>query len=361
LLKPSGTRRKDKTKNRWAEPFQEWLRFRGYFDACAGWFAYQDLRLFCPIPADIPYDQLAPIVCSFRELSLGGTTIKMDCRAVLCLTRLLVQAPKQYRPPRESIRGVWATHYKDMGQAHTIMSMEQLAIPDWFELRTAADEQLWLRTLNEHETIVRRLTDSHSDEFVLLKQYRRIFQVHREESNLELVNFLVNYGCLLFKKRAQGHWSLPQFTVAGVAAILERDGNLRTLLRNPGFQAVSAAIRSATIGAQAARHSAKLDHREIRYGLLSEIRRAAESGRYALLKETLSFISKFNREGFERRSAGIRSAQIRSEEQEAFRRLVEELPDSVPATSILCIAATCFPGTANAEEVQPKTLQAVSA
>lgn len=29
LLKPRGTRRGDKTKNRWAEPFHEWLRFRG--------------------------------------------------------------------------------------------------------------------------------------------------------------------------------------------------------------------------------------------------------------------------------------------------------------------------------------------
>jgi hypothetical protein len=361
LLKPSGTRRRDKTKNRWAEPFHEWLRFRGYFEGCAGWFACQDLRLFCPIPADIPYEVFAAVVASFRELSLGGTAIKMDCRAVLGLTRLLVEAAKNYRSPRESIRGVWVTHYKDMGQAHTIMSMEQLAIPDWFQLRTAADEQLWLRTLNEHETAVRRLTDSHSDEFLLLKQYRRIFQARREESIAELVSFLENYGCLSFKKRAQDHWSLPQFKVAGVAAILERDGNLRTILRNPGFQAVAAAIRSSTVGAQAARHNGKIDHREIRYGLLSEIRRAGESGRYELLKETLSFISKFNREGTERSSAGLRFAHIRSEEQEAFRMLVEELPGSVPAASILCVAATSLPGTESAEEVQPETLQAVSA
>jgi len=90
-LKPSGTRRRDKTKNRWAEPFHEWLRFRGYFDGCAGWFAASDLRLFCPIPGDIAYDELASLASSFRELRLGGTGIKMDCRAVLGLTRLLVQ------------------------------------------------------------------------------------------------------------------------------------------------------------------------------------------------------------------------------------------------------------------------------
>ncbi len=361
LLKPSGTKRRDKTKDRWAEPFHEWLRFRGYFEGCAGWFASQDLRLFCPIPADIPYEEFASIVCSFRELRLGGTGIKMDCRAVLGLTRLLVETAKSYRPPRQSVRGVWVTHYKDMGQAHTFLSMEQLAIPDWFELRTEADEQSWLRALDEHEIIIRRLTDSHSDEFVLLKQYRRIFQARREESIPELVNFLENYGCLLFKKRAQGHWSLPQFTVAGVAPILEPDGNLRTVLRNPGFQAVSAAIRSSTIGAQAARHSGKLDHREIRYGLLSEIRRAGVSSRYELLKQTLSFIAKFNQEGIERRSAGLRFARIRSEETEAFRTLVEGLPGSMPVASVLCAAATCLPGTVNREEVPIQTLQAVSA
>lgn len=361
LLKPSGTRRSDKTKNRWAEPFHEWLRFRGYFDGCAGWFASQDLRLFCPVPADIPYDAFAAIVSSFRELRLGGTAIKMDCRAVLGLTRLLVQAAKGYRAPRQLLAGVWITHYKDMGQAHTFISMEQLPIPDWFDLRTPADEQLWLRALDEHEKVVRRLTDSHSDEFVLLKQYRQIFQARREESIPELVNFLENYGCLLFRKRAKDQWSLPQFTVASVSAILERDGNLRKILRNPGFQAVSAAIRSSTVGAQAARHAGKPDHREIRYGLLSEIRRAGVSSRYELLKETFSFISKFNQEGTERRAAGLRFAHIRSDELEAFRTLVEELPASVPVASMLCIASTCLPGAANAEEVRPETLQSVSA
>jgi hypothetical protein len=220
---------------------------------------------------------------------------------------------------------------------------------------------LWLRILDEHDTIVRRLTDCHSDEFVLLKQYRRIFQARREESVPELVNFLVNYGCLLFRRRAQDHWSLPQFTVAGVAPILERDSHLRAILRNPGFQAVSAAIRSSTLGAQAARHSGKLDHREIRYGLLSAIRRAGESSQYELLKEILSFISKFNEEGTRRRAAGLRFARIQSEELQAFQALVEGLPDRVPIGSILCGVAACLPGDARAGNVQPQVLHAISA
>jgi hypothetical protein len=360
LLKPSGTKRSDKTKNRWAEPFHEWLRFRGYFEGCAGWFASRDLRLFCPIPGDIPYDQLATIVACFRELSLGGTGVKMDCRAVLCLTRLVIQEAEIHRPPRQSVRGVWVTHYKDMGQAHTFMSMEQLAVPDWFELRTESEAQVWLRTLDEHDTVVRRLTDSHSDEFVLLKQYRRIFQVRCEESIAELVEFLVSYACLLFKRRAQDHWSLPQFTSGGVAPILERDESMRTILRNPGFKAVAAAIRSSTVGAQGSRHNGKPDHREIRYGLLSELRRAGSLGRQELLERIFSFISAFNQEGARRRSSGLPSMQIQSHELESFAALLEGLPARVPVGSVLCGVSSCLPGTVGAVD-EPEIARAIPA
>jgi hypothetical protein len=361
LLKPSGTRRSDKTKDRWAEPFHEWLRFRGYFGGCAGWFASGDLRLFCPIPGDVPYDRFAAIVPSFRDLRLGGTGVKMDCRAILGLTRLMIEAAETYRPPCQSVRGVWVTVYKDMGQAHTCISMEQLAIPDWFGLRTAADAEIWLDVLDEHDTIVRRLTDSHSDEFVLLKQYRRIFQSRREESIPEFVDFLGNYGCLLFQKRSQDHWSLPQFTASGILPILQSDGNLRTILGNPGFQAVSAAIRSSTLGAQAARHYGKPDHREIRYGLLSEMRRAGLSGRCELLKRTHSFISAFNQEGMRRRSAGLRFAEIENHELDAFRVLVGGLPAGVPLGSILCGVAASLPGAAPAANLRPQLRHAISA
>ena len=58
LLKPSGTNRNDKTKDRWAEPFLEWLRYRGYFEGAPGG-SPRDLRLFCPIPADMHYGQFS--------------------------------------------------------------------------------------------------------------------------------------------------------------------------------------------------------------------------------------------------------------------------------------------------------------
>jgi hypothetical protein len=361
LLKPNSTNRSDKTKDRWAEPFLEWLRFRGYFEGCAGWFTHGDLRLYCPIPGDIGYDQFARTAASFREVRLGGTAVKMDCRAVLGLTRLLVENTETYRPPRQVLRGIWVTHYKDMGQAHTFMALEQLAIPDWFSLRTASDTASWLRTLDEHETIVRRLTDSHSDEFSLLKQYRGTFQVRWQESVEQFLEFLAAYGCHLLRTRGEDHWSLPQFMAAGVIAMVERDARLRSMARNPGLRAVAATIRSCTVGAQSARHNARTNHREIRYGLLTEIRRAGLSGKHELASRVFSFVSAFNQEGARRRSAGIRSRSIQSQELEAFRTLLDDQPTATSVSSLLCALATCRNGRAAAEEVEAEMFRAIPA
>jgi hypothetical protein len=361
LLKPTGTNRNDKTKDRWAEPFHEWLRFRGYFEGGAGWFTSGDLRFFCPIPADIAYEQFAAAAGCLRDLRLGGTAAKIDCRAVLGLTRAIIEGASTYHRPRRSVRGLWAAHYKDMGQAHTIISMEQLSIPDWFELRNAQERERWLATLDEHDTVVRRLTDNHSEEFELLKQYRRIFQDRWDESVSEFVEFLAGYGALLFKRRARDHWQLPQFTTEGVISILERDPDLRKMLRNPGFLAIAAAIRSSTVGAQAARYRGRFQHREIRYGLFGEVRRAGSIGVTKLIDRVVSFIAEFNREGAIRRGMGLRSSRIQNGELEAFGAALQRMPFTIRAGSLLCGFSACIPGTAAAVQNESEIVQAISA
>jgi hypothetical protein len=248
-----------------------------------------------------------------------------------------------------------------MGQAHTLMGMEQIALPDWFELRSAQHARLWLQTLEEHDAVLRRLNDSHSDEFELLKQYRRTFQIRWEESVREFVEFLAGYGTLLFQRRAQDQWLLPQFTTPGVIPILKRDPELRTMMRNPGFIAVAAAIRSATVGAQAARRNSRLDRREIRYGLLSGIRSAGSLGIGDLSAMISSFVSDFNREGTRRRTMGLRSTQVRTHETDGFASQLERIPSAKNAAALLCGLATCTRTEDSSAKPAPGPLQALSA
>jgi hypothetical protein len=361
LLKARNTDRNDRTKDTWAEPFLEWLRFRGYFEGSAGWFTDGDLRFMCPIPAGIPFDELAAAVASFRDLRLGGSAAKIDCRAVLGLARLLIEGASQYRNPSESIRAIWVTHYKDMGKAHVVIASEQLALPNWFDLRSARQAKLWLNVLNEHDTALRRLTDSHSDEFALLKQYRRTFQLRREESIDAFVTFFRDYGVLLFRRRAQEHWTLPQFAVSSVSSILGRNRAFGTLIRNPGFRAVAAAVRASTMGAQAARYRGRVDHREVRYGLLEDLRRADRLGRGDLLVNVFAFIAAFNSETVRRRGVGIRAMQIQESELTAFRSQVERLPSSTSVGAMLCGLSACLPGRAAAVAIEDACVQAMTA
>jgi hypothetical protein len=237
------------------------------------------------------------------------------------------------------------------------MAMDHLAIPDWGELATPEQTQWWLRTLEEHDTALRRLTDSHSDEFALLKQYRRTFQTRREESAAELLEFLAGYGALLFRRRAADHWVLPQFSFRGVAPILSADPQLAAAIGNPGFLGIAAAIRRATIGAQAARGGGKTNHREIRYGTFAAIRRAARSGRGELLAMMSSFVSEVNRESTRRCARGLPSSRIQDGELEQFASLLVRLPSRIAVGSLLNALACCVPGDSLVAEPGTEVLQ----
>jgi hypothetical protein len=358
MLKPLGTNRSDHTKNKWARPFDQWLRFRGYFQGSAGWFAQGDLRLFTPIPFDISYERLTKVAENFRELRFGGTGTKMDCRAVLGFTRLLIESCHRKRRPREMVSGLWVTRYKDMGQAHTVIGMDQLALPDWMDLHSDEHVRRWLDILEEHDTAVRRLTDSHSEEFGLLQQYRRTFQADRQDAVAAFVEFLASYGPLTFRRRAQDHWVLTQFSLKSVTEIFDASPECSTVLDAPGFGAVAGAVRSATFGAQGNRHRGRPDHREIRYGLFSDLRCAGHVGKQELIAAVSQFISDFNKESVRRRAAGLPASTIRETEWNQFLQIVEHAPDTGLVAALLCGISSCHRGEIGAAVEVPAMVQA---
>jgi hypothetical protein len=269
----------------------------------------------------------------------------MDCRAVLGLTKLLIERAPIKRTPRELLSGLWVTHYKDMGHVHAVIAMDQLALPDWFESPAA------LPTLEEHEIALRRLDDSHSDEFALLKQYRRTFQVSGQESIEEFAEFLRAYGSLIFRRRAQDHWILPQFSLNGIASILSMSPEHRLILDNPGFIAVAAAVRSATVGAQGVRHMGNVSHREIRYGLLSDIRRVGLVGKRELASVVSEFIAGFNAESVRRHRAGTPSSRVQNAEISAFTDLLDRGSHAALVGTLLMGLSTCRRTDQNSEPI----------
>ncbi|MBE0481602.1 MAG: hypothetical protein IBX68_11570 [Dehalococcoidia bacterium] len=191
-LKPDSTSRNDNTKEQWADPFVEWLRYRGYFRIACPFFLGQkaeNIRLLCPIPGDI---SLAALVSLSAELPrrgvYGGTAPKLDALASLKAAQLLIEHSEEYhsadgspfpglslsgRGPADVVSGISVTHYQSMGNARAVSAMSDLALPGWFPIHSPDDAQEWLEILGEHQRAVRGLQDDRSDEIGLIMAYRR--------------------------------------------------------------------------------------------------------------------------------------------------------------------------------------------
>lgn len=352
LLKPAGTDRNDKTKDKWAESFDEWLRYRGFFTACSGWFLGskgEHIRVYCPIPKHIPFRLYQDVARQFRGEALGGSGTKMDCLGALRLARILIERSEAFtftRPAR-SISGVWVTHYQSLGQAKAVTAIDRLAMPDWFDLQSREHAELWLETLDEHDKVLRRLSDDISEELGLLKQYRRFLQQQGTDALPEFIRFLAAYGHHVFRVRAQGQWLLPQFTTEKVEAMLQP--SYSEILTNPGFQAIAGALRSATVSAQVAKRKGG-DYRDIQYGVLPELRRKNSAGRDELMRAIADFITSFNAESARRYEMGKSGFRVSQDEFAAFADLMGRA-DPELVGSLLCAMATCKLGKEDKEDV----------
>jgi hypothetical protein len=349
LVKPTGTDRNDKTKEKWAEPFIEWLRYRGFFAGCAGWFLGtkgEHVRVYCPIPRDISFETYKGVAAVFRAQSLVGSAPKMDCLGTLRLTRILIERAEPMAPPARRISGIWVTHYQSLGQAKAVTSIDQLAVPEWFEAATA---QTWLETLNEHDTILRRLDDGISEELMLLKKYRRFLQQQEESALPEFLDFLSAYGQHIFRLRGQGKWLLPQFSAQRVEAILAGNYSYKDIIDNRGFQSVANALRAATMSAQTVKKN-RGDYREIDYGILPELRRKLSLDSDDFIQAVSEFLARFNAESARRNAEGKSGFRVPEDDFAAFAELMDAAKASVVG-SLLCAMATCKLSKEEKEEV----------
>jgi hypothetical protein len=359
-LKPDSTDRNDKTKEQWVDPFIEWLKYRGYFQVACPFFQgskAEHIRLLCPVPHDISHRALVAVAHELRTAGVYGGPPKMDALAVLRLADLLVRHSEEYhdpgaeifpglslqgKTPAEAISGVMVTHYQSLGNAKAVSAMSTIALPGWFRIENQHDAEDWLAILDEHQHVIRGLQDDHSDEIGLLIAYRRFLEQRGEMAVWSLVGFMEHYGPFLIRAREQNR-RVRSFRIDYFRRIVMGTApQLTTILSDQGFQAVAAAVRRATVNAQAQKAMKKSDYREIRYDLLHELRRKRSLPGVAPLVETVSeFISQYNTENARRREMGKSAPRnVTTEEFMAFAGLIEQYGASIVG-ALLCAYGSC--------------------
>lgn len=358
-LKPDSTDRNDKTKDQWADAFQEWLKYRGYYRVAVPYFQGpkgEHVRLICPIPHNIHIRDLESLATELRASPIFGGPPKTDSLAILRLAELLVRHSEEYSnagvkiwpglslkgmTPAEIVSGITVTHYQSMGSAKAVTAMSALALPGWFRVENSEDTIIWLEILNEHQHIVKGLADDHSDEIGLLILYRRFLERRGELSLWALLEFMERYGPFLIRAREQKRKIRAFRTDLFRRIVMGMSPDFSTILDDAGFRAVASAVRKSTVSAQALKALGK-DYREIRYDLLSEIRRKRTlPGAKPLLESVSDFISKYNVENARRREMGKQAPRnVTTEEFASFTALVERHTASTVG-ALLCAYASC--------------------
>lgn len=366
-LKPDSTGRNDKTKEDWTDPFVEWLRYRGYFAVACPFFdgsKAENVRLLCPVPAGISIGGLEEICGQLRQAGVfrgPRKTPKLDSLATLKLAELSIRSSEEFhdahtaalagillmgKRPADIISGISVTQYQSLGSAKAVSSMATLAIPGWFVLNDAGDALALLSILNEHQCVVRSLQDDHSDEIGLLIQYRRFLELRSEDSILTLIDFMSRYGSLVLRAREQKREQrriIPQFSTGHLEKLVMHNApRLSLVLNDPGFQAVAAAVRSATVSAQAQKAMNRSGYREIRYDLLPELRRKSSlPGNDPLIQALSDFISKYNFENARRREMNRPAPRnITTDEFASLIGLIET-HQAVTVGPMLCAYGSC--------------------
>lgn len=359
-LKPDSTDRNDQGKNRWAEPFLEWLKYRGYFRVACAYFIGskgENVRLLCPIPERIEARLLNKVVSELRKAPIYGSAPKVDCLAVLTFAEILISRSKEYRGgwsmPSEMVSGLSIAHYQSMGQSKAVTGMEQLALPGWFEIDNEAGADLWRNTLDEHKKVIRSLKDDRSEEIGLILSYRRFLEKRGKRCLEALIAFLGDYGVFLMRERERDKGRrLKQFQTDHVRNILMAEARYQEILENPGFRAIAAAIRGATVSAQWRKLNNR-DYRDIRYDLLPNLRRKrALPDATPLVEAIAEFVASYNAESARRYETGREKGMwcVTTEELRAFLGLLEKHKSSVVG-AMLCAYATCR----EPREVEPET------
>lgn len=364
-LKPDSTGRGDKTKDAWADPFVEWLRYRGYFIAAVPVFhgsKGEHIRILVPIPGRISIRAYGRIVAALPTPPRGSSPPKIDSLTTLDLARLLIRQSDLFQQvgggedellellghaPDEIVSGLAVTNYQSLGSARAVSALAELAVPGWFAVHSHQDAVDWLAILDEHRAIVGALNDSHSDELALLLGYRRFLERRGLPALDALLDFAGAYGNHVLRAREAGRRA-RQFSTELLRRVVEAmSSTYASILSDGGFRAVAAAVRNATVGAQImkarVREGLAKDHREIRYGLLPDLRRASQlSDNKAFLVEVAKFVDLYNAENARRQEMTGRPwhARVSADDLLAFTRLVDAYGASIVG-ALLCAYGTC--------------------
>lgn len=260
------------------DPFAEWMKLRGMWQGLIAYRSDEDFKFMVIEPGGISPGDLKMLREALEALNLWGG-IRLDIEATLKLTRLLVEYSDVRREsggvslrgtrPGRVVRGLRQAYFKSLGTAAALMNEALLPLPEWFDVQSRTDADVYLRIIDETVGDKVRggclgiLDEEKSDDGAVLQQYRAWLGSGDFE---DLMEFHYQFGALGLRKAAAGEFT-RQFRSETLDELLvrtyEETHMLKEIIEDEGFRSIARAIRNTTIYAVGMKSS----NREIQFGL----------------------------------------------------------------------------------------------
>ncbi|MBN1657483.1 MAG: hypothetical protein JXA93_03730, partial [Anaerolineae bacterium] len=265
----------------------EWLKAVGFYHGAmtkqlAG---VKDRKTYAVAPAEIDLAESEAILHAFKgSMARAESAVRSDVLAALRYTRALLRFTEEregarlklrlqhYRQPKRIVAGFYTAFYKDLGNAIATMNLSFIGLPGWIQINDKMDVAAALAVLEEHEAIVRRLDERHSDAYDLLLSYRDFCS---GDDLSAFFDFTTAYSTYLMGQRERRGGYAPQFTPENLGRlIVNTEPKLTKILETEGFQNIAYAIRQSTVVAQYRKQQGDRRY-DVRYGLGTELARKA--------------------------------------------------------------------------------------
>lgn len=289
-----------------------------------------DLKIFVPEYKNVNCGYKSTLVPEFKKRLKGNSPIKFDILSVLSLTQILLENNEfsgRRRKVRDIINGLHSVYQKDMGQKKAVMNIGFLQLPEFINIGSKAENQLWIDVLKEHSSIIYSL-DEDKGAYCGLMKYRDFISDADLNKFFDFVYWYFNYAMSMLSK---GQW-VELFKQESLNKIFNnmsnKSNNLTEIINNVGFQAIAKAIRKSTVTLQyTPKDARKFD---VKYGVAQKLQIKSKS------KEDLAefigdFIASYNAEtarNVEKVSSPERP-NVRINELQDFYLLLDTYPSSL--------------------------------
>lgn len=295
-----------------------------------------DLKIFVPEYKKVNSGYKSTLSSEFKKRLKGNTPIKFDVLSVLSLTQILLENNEfsgRRRKVRDIINGLHSVYQKDMGQNKAVMNIGFLQLPEFINIGSKEENQLWIDVLKEHSAIIYSL-DEEKGAYCGLLKYRDFIS---DADLYKFFDFVYWYSNYVMSMLSKGQW-VELFNCESLNIIFNnmsnKSNNLTEIINNIGFQAIAKAIRNSTVTLQyIPKNKREFD---IKYGVAQKLQIKSKS-KEELAEFVGNFVASYNAEtarNAEKSSTKadetkVMRGNVRINELQEFYLLLDAYPSSL--------------------------------